>query len=260
MTEPVTGPVTVAAAADRGSVAWQVATVTAIRPETPTVTSFTFRLPAWRPHRPGQHYDVRLTAEDGYQAERSYSIASAPERAGEIDLTIERVPDGEVSGYFHEVVVPGDLVEVRGPIGGYFTWLPGERPLLLVGGGSGVVPLMAMLRARAAAGARGPARLLYSAREPDEVIYRDELANLAAANDGFEEFLTLTRRQPPGWTGYARRIDREMLADVARPLGPDPEVYVCGPTRLVEVVADGLVDVGVPVARIRTERFGPTGT
>ena len=260
MTEPVTGPVTVVAAADRGPVAWQAATVTAIRPETPTVTSFTFRLPTWRPHRAGQHYDVRLTAEDGYRAERSYSIASAPERAGEIDLTIERVPDGEVSGYFHEVVVPGDLVEVRGPIGGYFTWLPGERPLLLVGGGSGVVPLMAMLRARAAAGARGPARLLYSAREPDEVIYRDELANLAAANDGFEEFLTLTRHQPPGWTGYARRIDREMLADVAWPLGPDPEVYVCGPTRLVEVVADGLVDAGVPVARIRTERFGPTGT
>lgn len=246
--------------ARRGPVPWQVATVTAIRPETPTVTSFTLRPAEWRPHVAGQHYDVRLTAEDGYQAERSYSIASAPEEAGQIDLTIELVPDGEVSAYFHEVIVPGDLVEVRGPIGGYFSWRPGERPLLLAGGGSGVVPLMAMLRARAAAGARGPARLLYSAREPDEVIYHGELARFAAARDGFEAFFTLTRRQPPGWTGYARRIDREMLAEVARPLGTEPDVYVCGPTRLVEVVADGLVAVGVPAARIRTERFGPTGT
>ena len=240
-------------------VAWQIATISAIRAETPSVTSFTFRLPAWRPHRSGQHYDVRLTADDGYQAERSYSIASEPAREGEIDLTIERVPEGEVSAYFHDVVVVGDRVELRGPIGGYFTWQPSERPLLLIGGGSGVVPLMSMLRDRAATMAGAPARLLYSARDPDEVIYADELERLAGSMDGFERFLTYTRRQPPGWTGYARRIDRAMLADVAGPLGPDIDVYTCGPTRLVEGVASTLLALGVPGRRIRTERFGPTG-
>jgi ferredoxin-NADP reductase len=238
---------------------WQIATVTAIRPETPTVTSYTFRLPDWMLHRAGQHYDVRLTAADGYQAERSYSVASAPERRGEVDLAIERVPDGEVSGYFHDVVVVGDRIELRGPIGGYFAYTPSDRPLLLIGGGSGVVPLMAMLRARAGAANRSPARLLYSAREPDEVIYAAELVERAAARDGFELFLTLTRRQPPGWTGFARRIDREMLLEVARPLGREVEVFACGPTRLVEAVASGLVDLGIPGAQIRTERFGPTG-
>jgi ferredoxin-NADP reductase len=239
--------------------AWQVATVTVIRPETPTVTSFTFRLPDWRVHAAGQHYDVRLTAADGYRAERSYSVASEPERTGEIELTIERVPDGEVSGYFHDVVVLGDLVELRGPIGGYFAYAPSDRPLLLVAGGSGVVPLMAMVRARAAAGNRAPARLLYSARDPDEVIYAAELRERAAARDGFELFLTLTRRQPQGWTGFARRIDPEMLLAVAGPLGRDVEVFACGPTRLVEAVASGLVEVGIPGPQIRTERFGPTG-
>jgi ferredoxin-NADP reductase len=240
-------------------VAWQIATVAAIRPETPTVTSFTFRLPDWHAHRAGQHYDVRLTAADGYQAERSYSVASEPERRGEVDLTIERVPDGEVSGYFHEVVVVGDLAELRGPIGGYFAYTPSDRPLLLIAGGSGVVPLMAMIRARAAAAVQTPARLLYSAREPDEVIYAAELAERAATGDGFELFLTYTRRQPPGWTGFARRIDREMLLEVSGPLGRDVEAFACGPTRLVEAVASGLVEVGIPGAQIRTERFGPTG-
>jgi ferredoxin-NADP reductase len=156
-------------------------------------------------------------------------------------------------------VVVGDLVELRGPIGGYFAYTPSQRPLLLVAGGSGVVPLMAMLRARAASGNLAPARLLYSAREPDEVIYAAELDQRAAAGDGFELFLTLTRRQPPGWTGFARRIDREMLHDVATPLGPDVEVFACGPTRLVEAVASGLVGIGIPGPQIRTERFGPTG-
>ena len=240
-------------------VSWQIATITAIRPETPTVTSFTFRLPAWRPHRAGQHYDVRLTAQDGYQAERSYSIASEPARTGEIDLTIERVPEGEVSGYFHEVAMVGDQVELRGPIGGYFTWQPSERPLLLIGGGSGVVPLMSILRDRLASRVAAPARLLYSARDPDEVIYADELERLAASMDGFEEFLTFTRRQPAGWTGFARRIDREMLVEVAGPLGADVDVYTCGPTRLVENVATTLSEIGVPGVRIKTERFGPTG-
>lgn len=240
-------------------VSWQVATVSAIRPETPTVTSFTFRLPAWRPHRAGQHYDVRLTAEDGYQAERSYSIASEPARTGEIDLTIERVPEGEVSGYFHDVAKVGDQVELRGPIGGYFTWQPGDRPLLLIGGGSGVVPLMSILRDRVASRIAAPARLLYSARDRAEVIYAAELERLDASMDGFEQFLTFTRRQPPGWTGFGRRIDREMLVEVAGPLGDDVDVYTCGPTRLVESVATTLSEIGVPGPRIKTERFGPTG-
>jgi ferredoxin-NADP reductase len=241
------------------SLTWQIATITGIRPETPTVTSFTLGLPDWMVHRAGQHYDVRLTAADGYQAERSYSIASEPEREDEVELTIERVPDGEVSGWFHQVVVVGDLVELRGPIGGYFAYTPSDRPLLLVAGGSGVVPLMAMLRARAAAGNRGPARLLYSARDPDEVIYAAGLDERAAAGDGFELFLTLTRRQPPGWSGFARRIDREMLLEVAGPLGRDVEVFACGPTRLVEAVSTGLVEIGIPGGQIRTERFGPSG-
>jgi ferredoxin-NADP reductase len=248
-----------APAARPAPIAWQIATIGAIRPETPNVTTFTFRLPEWHVHRAGQHYDVRLTAADGYQAERSYSIASEPERRGEVDLTIERVPDGEVSGYFHEVAIVGDLVELRGPIGGYFAYTPSDRPLLLVAGGSGVVPLMAMLRARAASGNRSFARLLYSARDPDEVIYAAELDERKAAADGFELFLTLTRRQPPGWTGFARRIDRQMLLEVAGPLGRDVEVFACGPTRLVEAVAGGLVEIGIPGAQIRTERFGPTG-
>lgn len=239
---------------------WQIATVTAIRPETERVKTFTLALPQWMAHRPGQHYDLRLTAPDGYQAQRSYSVASQPERTGEIDLTVELVPDGEVSTYMHEVLVPGDLVEVRGPIGGYFVWETRMGgPLLLVAGGAGIVPLMAMLRHRRAAGSMVPTRLLYSARSHDEVIYRDELAALAAAGDGLEVYLTLTRAQPPGWAGYARRVDAPMLAEVAGPLGPTLRAYVCGPTPFVEVAANALVSIGVPGAQVRTERFGPTG-
>src|ERR671933_2735221 len=160
----------------RRQLEWQLATVTAIRDETPRVKTFTLALPDWTPHRAGQHYDLRLTSPDGYQAQRSYSIASAPERAGEIDLTVERLPDGEVSTYLHDVLVVGDLVELRGPIGGYFVWEAGlGGPLLLVAGGSGVVPLMAMIRHRAAAGAEVPTRLLYSSRSYEEIIYREEL-------------------------------------------------------------------------------------
>jgi ferredoxin-NADP reductase len=239
--------------------AWQISTVSAIRVETPEVSSFTLRLPAWRPHRAGQHYDVRLTAPDGYQAQRSYSIASPPSRAGEVDLTIERIADGEVSPYFHDVVEVGDQVEVRGPIGGYFVWEPAlGGPLLLVGGGSGVVPLMAMLRERAASDARPPAVLVFSARSVDDLIYRDELANLAAADDGLHLIQTLTRSQPPGWTGYNRRIDRTMLSEAIATAGAVPLVYICGPTLLVEAAANGLVELGVPPAQVRTERFGPT--
>jgi ferredoxin-NADP reductase len=240
---------------------WQLATVAAVRDETPTVRSFTLGLPGWTGHRAGQHVDLRLTAADGYSVERSYSIASEPERAGEVDITVERIPGGEVSPFLHGVVVPGDRLEVRGPIGGYFVWEAAlGGPLLLVAGGSGVVPLMAMARHRARAGSRVPARLLVSSRGPEEIIYRAELDRLSAAGDGFGVAHTLTRQQPPGWTGYARRIDEQMLAEVIEPLGSAARAYACGPTALVEVVANGLVRLGLPPDRIRTERFGPTGT
>jgi ferredoxin-NADP reductase len=239
--------------------AWQIATVTAIRAETPEVSSFTLALPAWRAHRAGQHYDVRLTAADGYQAQRSYSIASAPSRGGEVDLTIERIADGEVSPYFHDIVEVGDRVEMRGPIGGYFVWEPGlGGPLLLVAGGSGVVPLMAMLRERATAEARPPTALLYSSRTLEDVIYHEELDALSAADAELRVIQTLTRSQPPGWDGYARRIDRAMLAEAIAAAGPRPLVYICGPTLLVEAAATGLVELGVPPAQVRSERFGPT--
>jgi ferredoxin-NADP reductase len=242
------------------SLQWQIATVTAIRRETPRVKTFTFTLSDWEPHRPGQHYDLRFTAADGYQAQRSYSVASPPEQRGEIELTVDRIEDGEVSTYMHDVLVPGDLVEMRGPIGGYFVWDVGRGgPLLLVAGGSGIVPLMAMLRHRAANHSTIPARLLYSVRTPEDAIYADELEQLAAARDGLEVIYTFTRSQPPGWTGYARRIDRAILREVAGPLGNSVQVYICGPTLLVEAVAQALVEIGIPPTRVLTERFGPTG-
>ena len=238
---------------------WQISTVTAIRAETPEVSSFTLKLPTWRVHRAGQHYDVRLTAADGYQAQRSYSIASPPSRTGEVDLTIERIADGEVSPYFHDTVVVGDMVEVRGPIGGYFVWEPAlGGPLLLVAGGSGVVPLMSMLRERASAQLKPPTVLLHSSRTFDDVIYREELATLASKDPGLRVIQTLTRSQPPGWTGYGRRIDRPMLTEAIAAAGAQPLAYICGPTLLVEAAANGLVELGVPPAQVRTERFGPT--
>jgi ferredoxin-NADP reductase len=238
---------------------WQIATVKAVRTETPETKTLTLALPDWTAHRPGQHYDVRLTATDGYSTQRSYSVASEPERTGEIDITVERIADGEVSPFLDDTVVVGDRFEVRGPIGGYFVW---DRsiggPLLLVAGGSGVVPLMAMLRHRAAAGVKDPARLLYSARTHEQIIYGMELEMLAR-KDGLAVWYTLTRVQPAGWTGYARRIDDAMLKEVSAPLGREALAYVCGPTALVEVAADGLERIGLPPERIRTERFGPTG-
>jgi len=243
-----------------GSIEWQIATVTAIKPETAKAKSFTLTLPNWMPHRAGQHYDVRLTAADGYQAQRSYSIASAPEQSGQVDLTVERIEGGEVSTYLHDVVVPGDQIEVRGPIGGYFVWEARQGgPLLLIAGGSGVVPLMAMLRHRAAASSNIPTRLLYSSRMPEDVIYRVELDQIAGSGLDLEVFHTFTRSQPPGWTGYARRIDAPMLREVAGPLGKGAQVFICGPTLLVESAANGLVQIGVPAKQIRTERFGPSG-
>lgn len=239
---------------------WQIATVKEIRPETPKVKSFTLVLPDWMRHRAGQHYDLRLTAPDGYQAQRSYSVASEPERAGEIDLTIEKIEDGEVSPYMHDVVMPGDQVEVRGPIGGYFVWETSlGGPLLLIAGGSGIVPLMAMIRHRAAAGSHVLTRLLYSSRSPDDAIYFDELERLNK-QDGLNVFHTFTRTQPPGWQGYARRIDREMLEDVTKPFDRTAQVFVCGPTPFVETAANTLVQIGIPAGQIKTERFGPSGT
>src|SRR5207253_6565040 len=238
---------------------WQTATVKAVRTETPEVKTLTLSLPGWTPHRPGQHYDVRLTAEDGYSTQRSYSIASEPERTGEIDITVERIADGEVSLYLDDTVVVGDRFEVRGPIGGYFVWDRSiDGPLLLVAGGSGIVPLMAMLRHRAVAGVKDPARLLYSARTNEQIIYGQELETLAR-KDGLTIAYTLTRSQPAGWKGYTRRIDDAMLKEVSGPLGRGALAYVCGPTALVEVAADGLERVSFSAERIRTERFGPSG-
>ncbi|HEX6383674.1 MAG TPA: ferredoxin reductase [Anaerolineae bacterium] len=239
---------------------WQIATVSAIKPETTRVKTFTLTLPDWAPHRAGQHYDIRLTAPDGYQAQRSYSIASEPERIGEIDLTVERLEDGEVSSYLHDVLIVGDQIEVRGPIGGYFVWEASRGgPLLLVAGGSGIVPLMAMMRHRAAAGATIPTRLLYSSRTVEDAIYYDELEKQRTGNNGPEIFYTFTRVQPPGWSGYARRIDSQMLREVAKPLGQGLQAFICGPTLFVEVAANALVEIGIKPAQIRTERFGPTG-
>ena len=223
--------------------------------------SFTLALPQWQRHRAGQHYDIRLTAEDGYRAQRSYSIASEPQREGQVELTVELVENGEVSTFLHQAATVGDRFEVRGPIGGYFVWEAAQGgPLLLIGGGSGVVPLMSMLRHRAAANATLPARLLYSSRSYDDIIYRDELDRFAAKRDGFELFHTLTRSQPQAWQGYARRIDEQMLSEVSRVYGTQAMTFICGPTALVESAANALLQLGLRPDRIRTERFGPSGT
>jgi ferredoxin-NADP reductase len=226
--------------------------------ETPRVRSIELDPPAWSGHRAGQHVDVRLTAEDGYQAQRSYSIASAPEDE-QVGLTVERLDDGEVSPYLVGELRPGDTLEVRGPVGGWFVWEEAfGGPLLLVAGGSGVVPLRAMVRHHRAVGSTVPVRLLYSARALEDVIYRDELTRLAD-DDPVEVHFTLTRRQPEGWRGHSRRIDRELLDDVSWPPSARPLVYVCGSTAFVEAAASALVGLGHDPARIRTERFGPTG-
>jgi ferredoxin-NADP reductase len=230
---------------------WQLADVTELIDETPQVKTIVLDAADWPGHRAGQHVDVRLTAEDGYQAQRSYSIASAPEDEL-LAITVEKLDGGEVSPYLAEELRVGDKLELRGPIGGYFVWDAQQGgPLLLVGGGSGVVPLVSMLRHRAAVAPSVPARLLYSARSLDDVIYRSELG-------GFDVVYTLTREQPAGWTGFARRVDDAMLREVADP-NAEGLAYVCGPTRFVEAVADGLVGVGYAPENVRTERFGPTG-
>jgi ferredoxin-NADP reductase len=240
-----------------GRLTWQVAEVVDVATETPRVKTIAFDVPGWAGHRAGQHVDVRLTAEDGYQAQRSYSIASAPDGT-RVELTVERLDDGEVSSYLTDELRRGDQIELRGPIGGYFVWEPSHGgPLLLVGGGSGVVPLTAMIRARAAAGSDVDTRLLFSSRDWENVIYREELERLDG--NGLRVVHTLTRSQPPGWTGYARRVDAEMLADVGPRPAERPLVYVCGPTPFVEAVAEALVQLGHEPHMVKTERFGPTG-
>lgn len=225
---------------------WQIATVEQIRVETPRVKTFRLRPPIWMPHLPGQHYDVRLTAPDGYTAQRSYSVASSPLDEGAVELTIDRLDDGEVSTYFHDVLVEGDRVEVRGPFASYFVWR-GEKPALLIGGGSGVVPLMAMLRHRRLTSPELPMRLLYSARSAEEVIYAGEL--------GEEATVALTRSSPPGWSGHSGRIDARLVGALAFDSGP---AFVCGSNAFVEAASELLLGAGYEPERVRTERFGPT--
>ena len=260
-------PATSEPVATGARILWRIATVVEVLPETPRTRTVFFDVPGWPGHRAGQHVDVRLTSEDGYQTERSYSIASAPGES-RMALTVERLDDGEVSPYLTDELHAGDQIELRGPIGGYFVWdAETGGPLFLVGGGSGIVPLMAMIRHRAALLATAPntattlrTRLLYSSRNWDEVIYRDELSRLAESDPTLEVVHTLTRAAPDGWTGFRRRIDRAMLTETAWAVSENPRVFVCGPTPLVESVSGTLVELGHSPALVKTERFGPTGT
>jgi ferredoxin-NADP reductase len=238
---------------------WQLGAVASIVEETPRTKSIFLDLPDWPGHLPGQHIDVRLTVEDGYQAQRSYSIASPPE-VQQVAITVENLPDGEVSPYLTDELRPGDQLELRGPIGGYFTWtVEVGGPLLLIAGGSGVVPLMAMIRHAGAMAGAIPIRLLYSSRTFADIIYRAELEDRARTTPGLEVIHTLTREQPPGWTGYTRRIDEQMLQEVGWAPAEQPRIFICGPTRLVENAATTVQTLGHDPARIKTERFGPSG-
>jgi ferredoxin-NADP reductase len=243
-----------AGAAVLGRLGWRPAAIAEVKPETPRVKTIVLDVAGWPGHRAGQHVDIRLTAEDGYQAERSYSIA-APANGERVELTVENIDDGEVSPYLTEDAREGDELEIRGPVGGYFVWDPAyPGRVLLVGGGSGVVPLMAMIRQRQEV----PTTLLYSARTLEDLIYREELEDLAG--DGLDVVFTLTRSQPEGWTGHTRRVDAELLAEVAPPPDERPLAFVCGPTPFVEAVALALVELGHDPGLVKTERFGPTGT
>ena len=239
---------------------WQLGTAVVIRDETPSVKTIAFTLPQWTGHLAGQHVDIRLTAEDGYQAERSYSIASAAGEPVQMEITVERIADGEVSPFLTGELLAGDTVEIRGPIGGYFTWRPNlQAPLVLIAGGSGVVPLMSMLRTRDRSMIRAPAALLYSSRKREGIIYRAELDRLRAKNDGLTVTHTLTRESPSDWQGETGRIDERMLKTHALPAERGPVMFVCGPTVFVETVAEHLLRLGHPETAIKTERFGPTG-
>jgi len=234
---------------------WRPATVSEVADVTPTARVLRITVPGWPGSEPGQHVDVRLTAEDGYQAVRSYSLGSYG-GGDTIELAVDEVPDGEVSPYLVRDVQPGDMLEVKGPLGGYFVWRPGGvNPVQLIAGGSGIVPLAAMAKARADAGTGPPFRLLYSVRRPESAIYRDELERLAG-DGGVNLTWVYTRGGPPGWTGRVGRIDDEVIASTVWPVDQMPDVFVCGPTSFVEQVADALVRLGHPPAKIRTERFG----
>jgi ferredoxin-NADP reductase len=242
---------------------WQLGTVVEIRQETPKVKSLILEVPDWATHLAGQHVDVRLTGEDGYQAQRSYSIASAPGDK-HLRLTVERIEGGEVSPYLTDGLRVGDRIELRGPIGGYFVWNERDEkndgsPLFLAAGGSGIAPLMSMLRHRANTGTTVPTRLLYSSRCYEEIIDREELDRLSANDPSLRVIHTLTRWRPPNWTGYGRRMDLAMLTETAWPAAEKPLAFTCGPTALVEAVADYLLELGYEPGRIKTERFGPTG-
>lgn len=237
---------------------WQRGEVIRIVAETGRVKTITFRLPSWRVHLPGQHYDIRLTAEDGYQVQRSYSVASPPAQEGTIELTVDYIEGGEVSPYLLEGVVVGDVLELRGPIGGYFVWKPAEheQPLLLVAGGSGIVPLMAMLHHRKSADIGNPAQLVFSICTPGDVIYGQELEVLAREDPRFRLHLTFTRQAPEGWIGYRQRIDEELLRELLGTFAQQPLSFICGPTQLVETAASALLNAGLPPEDIRTEHFG----
>jgi ferredoxin-NADP reductase len=248
-----------ARAAVRGRLTWQVATVARVRDETATARTLVLDVPAWPGHLAGQHVDVRLTAPDGYRATRSYSVASAPD-GDRVELTVERLADGEVSPYLAGVLAAGDPLEIRGPVGGWFVWRPGQPgPVQLLGGGSGVVPLMAMVRAHAAAGAGDGVRMLYSVRRPAAVIYAAEL-DTRSARGNLALTVAYTREAPPGWTRPPGRVDAALVAGACWPPSASPTSYVCGPTPFVETVADLLVGAGHDPASIRTERFGPGGS
>jgi ferredoxin-NADP reductase len=238
---------------------WQIGEIAELVDETPDVKTLVLDVPDWPGHLAGQHVDIRLTAEDGYQAQRSYSIASPPEDS-RLAITVERLDDGEVSPYLTEELVVGDMLELRGPIGGYFVWGAQDGgPAFLVGGGSGVVPLMSMLRHRAASGSSVPVRLLYSAKTEASLIYRRELDELAGRGNGLEVVYTLTREEPAGWAGRTGRVDQEMLRELAWPAAEGALAFLCGPTGFVEAVSSALVELGLPPQRVKTERFGPTG-
>jgi ferredoxin-NADP reductase len=239
---------------------WLIGTVVEAYDESATARSLILSVPEWPGHKAGQHVDVRLTASDGYTAVRSYSIASPPGDAN-IELTVEQLPDGEVSPYLARTLKSGDKLELRGPIGGWFVWTPAQtEPVQLVAGGSGLVPIMAMMRTRAVCASAAPFRLLYSVRQPDAVMYASDLARLSAGDVGVPVTYAYTRVTPAGWPYPAHRVDAELIRVATLPKERNPTCYVCGPTAFVESVADLLTSAGHDAGRIKTERFGPTGT
>ena len=248
-----------ARAAVLGLLSWLAGQLAGIRDETATARTLVLDVPGWPGHLPGQHVDVRLTAADGYSTERSYSIASAPDGT-RLELTVQRLDDGEVSPYLSEVLSVGDPLELRGPIGGYFVWRAWPSPpVLLIGGGSGVVPLMAMARTRIAVGSAAPMRLLYSTRSPATLLYAAELQRIADLQAGLDVSVVYTRSAPQDWPGQTGRLDAGRLRMLAGPLAAGEQCFVCGPTGFVETIANLLIDQGTEPAQIRTERFGPSG-